>query len=265
MKFEGIKYAAFDLDGTILDEKGKLFDGVNQGIKLLVSKSITPIIITGRTYDSFRGLRLEKEFLKMFNDIVILNDGNVFFHRGTGSLTIKSVLSSMLFPFIYSLLHDKAEFVIEADGKHYASNRQAVLKYSMIYMVPRNYIHVVNFNQQNFGGITNIFVFPPDKIDLSMLTKRFACNVAYIDYLNTVVITPSNTCKAVALKKHLREHFDETSLQHIVAFGDGYNDRNMLRNCKIGIAVEKSHKDAVEHCDYHLDQPIGKFLHKTFK
>ncbi|PRP92081.1 MULTISPECIES: HAD-IIB family hydrolase [Bacillus] len=264
MKLKEIKYAAFDLDGTLLDEKGRLFEGVKQGIELIVKNAITPIIITGRTYNSFCSLDLEKTFLNMFDDVVLLNDGNVSFHRKKELLTIKNKLSNKLFPYLYQIYKGNAEFVVEADGKHYASSRQAILKYSMIYMIPRKYMHLVDLDKEILEGITNIFVFPQKKIDLSKLTEQFTCNISDIDFLNAMVITPCNSCKGVALEYHLREYFAEKNLQHVIAFGDGYNDCIMLRNCKVGVAVQRSHEAAIEHSNFHLDQPIGEFLYKIF-
>ncbi|MCY7540832.1 HAD family hydrolase, partial [Bacillus pumilus] len=58
-----IRFAAFDLDGTLIDDRGELIGDVHGAVNMLRQRGIIPIIMTGRTYDSFFSLDLDPSLL----------------------------------------------------------------------------------------------------------------------------------------------------------------------------------------------------------
>ncbi|MGE6631473.1 HAD hydrolase family protein [Bacillus sp. NPDC077027] len=258
-----MKFAAFDLDGTLINEKGQLIGDVQGAVKKLRHKGITPLIITGRTYDSFFSLDFDPSFLNLFHHAVLINDGNVTCHHQERTFTVRNILEPSLCQHLVSLLDGKAEFVIEASGKHIASSKSARLKYSMLYMLPRGRIEVGDIRQHSFEHVTKLFVLSADKMDVAKEVSHFNCHVADAHFLNAKVISPKGICKAALLKQHLIEYFGEQNLERVIAFGNGYNDRLLLKQAKCGIAVQDSHPSAIELCDIHLEESIPEFIQKV--
>ena len=54
------------------------------------------------------------------------------------------------------------------------------------------------------------------------------------------------------LERHLLDCFGESDLNRVIAFGNGHNDRLLLKKARWGLAVQDSHPSAIELCDVHL-------------
>ncbi|QPA52723.1 HAD-IIB family hydrolase [Lysinibacillus sphaericus] len=260
-----IKFAAFDLDGTLLNEQGKLIRDVHNGLHNLVCQGIVPFIVTGRSLDSFLSLELSDEFLSLFNENILCSDGNILFNREKKEIKVYSSLKRELLYFIDDYYKNQAEYIVEVDGIHYATSKEAVLKYSMVFSTKRNKIKLLDLQTLNFNSLTEIIIFPHKKtseISLPLYIKPW-CNTQHMKYFNSTILLPRDICKATGLVNFLKEEFGNQNLNHVIAFGDGRNDTTLLKESKIGIAMNISHEEAIANCDIHLDVSIGEFLNKT--
>lgn len=260
-----IKFAAFDLDGTLIDDRGQLIGDVHGAVNILRQRGIIPMIVTGRTYDSFFSLNLDPSLLHLFHHDVLLNDGNVVCHHQKKTFDVKQYLDSALCKQIISLFDRKAEFVMESNGKHVASSKSAKLKYCMLYTFPREKIEVGHKKEFHFDRVTKLFILPKETIDIAHQLRDCYCEVADAQFLNAQVISPKGICKADMLGHHLLDCFGESDLGRVMAFGNGHNDRLLLKKAKWGVAVQDSHPSAIELCDVHLKEPIYNYLLKALQ
>lgn len=258
-----IRFAAFDLDGTLLGRSGELFPGVMQGIEALVKANVTPIIVTGRTVDSFMSLRLADDFLDLFDDEVICAGGNVVVNRKTGVISVHATLPDGLFSDVNRWPFGNADFVVEMNGRHYARSKLAALLYSLLYGVPRSLISIMDFTMTRPQCVSRLVVLPRKPIPRDQLNIE-GCSVTFEPQWHAVAITPGGTCKAEGLVRLLSRKYGEADLDHVIAFGDGRNDCMLLRRSRVGVAVQGSHEEAVAAADVHLDGPIGTSLISMF-
>ena len=259
-----IRFAAFDLDGTLLDDKGRLFEGVVQGIQAVVDHGLLPVVVTGRTLDSFLSLNWEPAFLDLFDDQIVCSDGNLLFHKKTRSLHVRDTLPPDVFPLLWELLRSEADFIVEMGGRHYASTKKAVLQYCMLYLLDRPRVQVADFASLPVHEATRIVVFPSRELKLPDHEAFKSCAVAYLPFLYSILITPDRACKAQGLQEHLRSRYQEPDLSKVIAFGDNLNDCRLLQESGIGVAVQGSHPAANTENDKQQNMPIGDYLLQAF-
>jgi hypothetical protein len=82
-------------------------------------------------------------------------------------------------------------------------------------------------------------------------------------------ITPSGTSKKVALQLLLEQCFPEVSMDGVAAFGDNYNDTEMLQAVGYGVAVGNA-RDVVKEVsafvtDHHKKDGVAKWLQEHMR
>src|SRR5689334_10789018 len=78
------RFAAIDLDGTILTAEGRATEDMRRGLAALRGLGVRLIVATGRSPWSFASLRLDPALLELFEPVLVLHDGDVIFHRERG-------------------------------------------------------------------------------------------------------------------------------------------------------------------------------------
>ncbi|MEI3896113.1 MULTISPECIES: HAD-IIB family hydrolase [Bacillus] len=257
---KGFKFAAFDLDGTIVNERGEISQNIEKAILKLRKSGITPIIATGRVLQSYKNLFSSNRYNKLFHNKIVCHDGNILYEEG--KITILKKIDLDFFWSIFYSLKSSADFVVINNGECFAETKSAALKYSMVYRINRSQIIVKSFDEINLNGLSNVYVFPKDKDKQISINYFSNYNVKPISYLNAFKITP-NVNKADGLIKLLATDFHEKNLEKVIAFGDGENDVQMLNNCAIGIAVQNSHPAAINCSTYSINIPIEKFIEEN--
>jgi hypothetical protein len=232
------RYAAFDLDGTLLDAESNLVSGALDGVRRLAALGLRAFLVSGRSSVSFRRLRLPDG---LFEADVLLSDGDVLLGAG---------LTRSLPDDVPELLRAKgvADFVVEQpDGPH-ASSRAAALAYAMAYRLPRGLVAVAPVT-----GPAGAIVAFADPALLSGLPAR----AEVLNHLGAVVLRPLGSCKANALGEVLSRRFGEAGLRGVIAFGDGPNDACLLGTAGFGVALTDV---AARHASIRLTEPLGDYL-----
>ncbi|MFF2154426.1 HAD hydrolase family protein [Paenibacillus chitinolyticus] len=255
------KIVAFDLDGTIIDEQGNLYTGVFEGVKRLHAKGIRSLIVTGRHIDLFCDLSLSNEFLELFEDFVLCEEGNVIYNWKEKRVFVQNQIQLECFEDFFSTNINKSNFIWSSKGKLYASSRSALLYYSLLYNV-KNYAHITIFdpNRHRFEEITFILVFTQDFNVQNIQSNDDKYQIEYINgKLQRMKITPLITCKSINLNNFLNEKY-KLNMQNVIAIGNDNKDYFLIKNSRIGIAVQYSTPQLISIADIHLDQDIGTFL-----
>ncbi len=251
-----LAYAAFDLDGTVLDPAGRVLDGVPRGVARLREHGIVPILVTGRSYASFERLALPPEFLALCDRYVLLDEGDVILDRVSGTLEYRAVLPTRTLPELLGL--GCQDIAFQWRGRHYGTGRRAALAFGMAFALPRASVELCPpplpvcepTRVVVFGG-TPTLVAGWDDPDVEVATIRG---------FGAAVFRPRAGGKVNGLTAHLARRFGEADLSRVIAFGDGENDAALLVRSAVGVAVDGCVPVSAAGASVRLDQPLARYL-----
>ncbi|WHT16352.1 HAD hydrolase family protein [Crossiella sp. CA-258035] len=253
-----IRYAALDLDGTLIDEADEPYEGVVAGLRALRKRGVLPLVITGRAARSFRNLRHLDDLFAEVDDEVLLSEGNVRIALGVNELSFSLSCPNEV---LRTLAEDSAtDLVAECSGEFYASSARAAAQFAMAYRVPRRQIEVTGKGTADIPWFTAVTIFR-SRVPVPEMVAGLDCEAVTIGPFGAHVVRPRGTSKAAALRRHLRRRFNEPDLSATMAIGDTATDASMLAACALGIATQHADEAASAAADRKLDGDLAAFLH----
>ncbi|MFI9382472.1 HAD family hydrolase [Kutzneria sp. NPDC052558] len=247
-----IRYAALDLDGTLIDEADQPYDGIVGGLGALRARGVLPIVVTGRAARSVRNLVHLDELFGQVDDAVLVSEGNSRLDRRANRL---DCLRTCPPEALARLLADPAaDLVAESSGEFHATTARAAAQFAMAYRLPRRQIGINARALSTRARLTAITVFRGE------IPADLGCAVEPIGPFGARVVRPSGTGKAAALARHLRERFGEPDLSRTLAVGDGASDVPMLSACAVSAAPERADRVAAAAATHHLRGDLAAFL-----
>ncbi|SCE10843.1 Hydroxymethylpyrimidine pyrophosphatase [Streptomyces sp. SolWspMP-5a-2] len=245
------RYAAFDLDGTLLDAEGRIPRATVAGIARLRGRGLLPVLVTGRSLPSFRRWRDADRVLDLCHPEVLLEEGDLVYDRGQDRHRAVAALPA---DAVARVRRACADVVASCDGRLLASTRRAAVAYAVAHGVPRDAIGI----GPPTGPSTRLMVFgekPPEPPGTEGRALRG---------FGATLLTAAGRGKAVGLAALLTDRFGERDgLSRVVAFGDGDNDAGLLAGARLGIAVQGSSPAARAAADLCLDRPLEEYLATT--
>ncbi|MFD4337476.1 HAD family hydrolase [Streptomyces anulatus] len=254
-----IRIAALDLDGTLIDADGQPYEGVVTGLRALRRRGVVPLIISGRTARSFRGLAHLDDLFAEVDDEVLLSEGNVRLARGADLLSYPRTCS----PAVLRRLVDDdpgIDLVAEWSGSLHATTARAAAQFAMGYRLPRRHIPVTGPATAEGPWFTAVTVFR-SRTPVPDLVAGLDCEITAVGPFGADVVRPRGTGKAAALVRHLRRRFGEPDLGRTLAIGDGAADAAMLSACAVSAAPRHADAAAADAADVHLQDDLASFLH----
>ncbi len=97
-----------------------------------------------------------------------------------------------------------------------------------------------------------IIFITTDKVDINKIEQLFNENLYWEISENEVLMVMNKNARKRNAINEIANHFG-ISLTEIAAFGDDYNDIEMLRDCGIGVAVANAIDEAKAAADYICD------------
>jgi hypothetical protein len=253
-----IRFAALDLDGTLINAADQPFEGVLTGLATLRERGVLPIVITGRAAGSFRHLGHLRDLFALADDEVLLSEGNVRLARTAGALTYLRTCPHGVLRRLATA--PGTHLVAEWAGEFHATTARAAAQFAFAYRVPRQQIPVTGAAVPSRARPTAVTVFG-SRTPVPELVAGFGCVVAPVGPFGAQVIRPRGTSKVDALARHLWRRFGETDLSRTLAIGDGASDAAMLGACAISVAPRGADEAAIAAADRHLDGELAAFLH----
>ncbi|NDK56836.1 Cof-type HAD-IIB family hydrolase [Pontibacter fetidus] len=242
MKFRAI---CTDIDGTLLNKDRQLSQRTIDTIKSL-DKTVPVILASSRMPSAMR--HLQQELNIMHHPLICFNGGYVIYFEGDSAQTLQ--LDSVQIPApVCQIIHDFTEntaihvSLYEQDNWYAPANdywadreaRNTKVSPKITALQPI----LQDWHQSGAGAHKVMCMGPANEIDALQqeLTKNFADQVhAYRSKDTYLEIAPRAISKATALELLLNERFD-IGMQEVMAFGDNYNDIDMLQAVGMGIAV----------------------------
>jgi Cof subfamily protein (haloacid dehalogenase superfamily) len=268
MKFKAI---CSDIDGTLLNSERSL----SQNLISIVS-SISPeipfFLASARMPAAMRhllqDLNRSKEPLIAYNGALVLDAEGKELESITIPLSLVQEIVHTALPegLHLSLFHGENWYTPEED--HWASREIQNTKVQPTWKSPLEVLE--NWSSSKLGAHKVMCMGDPEKIALlyQTLLQRLGSQLHLYRSKDTYLeIAPKPISKATGLKKIL-EHAYAIGLDEVVAFGDGYNDIDLLQQVGWGVAVENAFPEvkavANEITKHHKEDGVASTLARIF-
>ncbi|NME84396.1 HAD family hydrolase [Clostridium sp. SM-530-WT-3G] len=248
-----IKLIVTDMDGTLLDENGLLPDGFAEILDCLKNKNIKFVVASGRPYYT-----LKTNFGSMSRYLSFICEN--------GSLVIdnnKTIYKSIIAP---ALVNEIIETSNNIEG-------------NAIILCAENCAYTNASSEEHLNEIKKYYTNLEVVNDLSKISddiiKISICNLHNsLDNLNNIFkpkfqgklhvvgsgsiwidISNNGVNKGVALKSLMKTY--NISKEETIAFGDYYNDIEMLSSCEYSFVMENAPEDMKQYGKYIAESNIN--------
>lgn len=279
-----IKLVASDLDGTIIDKAGSIYENNFKAIDDLNQKNINFVVCTGKTYPIVKGM-----CTKFNANYGIFGNGNEIINLKTGEEIYKQLLTLEQINSCISIakenklhvhLYTNTEIITES--LQYMDLRNYKLQQSKVYDSSLKITIVPDINQYLIDNAPQVckLVISAEK-DLSQIKDKIlekedisvTTIKKYGEYKDSIInkeyeyldISPKNINKDTAL--NILKNYLKIDNSEVLAIGDNLNDLDMVKNSGIGVAVANSYDELKSVAKYTTENPVekGGFAEAVYK
>jgi len=265
------KLICSDIDGTLLNKDRELSDTTIAAIKK--HKSIPFILISSRMPQAMRHLQQELNITHLpliaYNGGLII-DKNKVVH--TTEITTDCMTSIDKFcsttSLHLSLYHNDEWYVPAMD--YWAKREQNNTKVTPQVKTIQNTIAI--WEKEGKGAHKIMCMGDEHEIDalVLFLEKEFADTIiGYRSKPTYLEISHAKISKKTAIEFLLKTSYPELNLSEVLAFGDNYNDIEMLKYTGIGVAVQNAKKEVLAIADKttlsNIEDGVAVFLDTLLK
>lgn len=262
IKKNNIKLIATDLDGTYLNNETSISDYNKKVFQKLMNEGIEIILATGRAFNG----------MKRYNDMINNNNHSIVFNG--------SVIADTNGNFIYNKVIDEASSraIANLHNKYkvylhvYSGNKYIVSEPDFYY---KRYINrekitdtIVGLeNIEDFKFSKMVFIGERDELESlqSEIRNNFKVHTSF-SHTNFLEVLAYGINKGSALEwlcgqKGIKK-------EEVIAFGDNYNDIEMIEYAGIGVAMENAEEELKRKADCicltNSEDGVGRFLSEYF-
>lgn len=241
------KIVFFDIDGTLVNEEKNIPTSAKNAIKTLKKNDIFVAIATGRAPFMFENIRreLEIESYVSFNGQYVVFEGKTIYENPINRKPLKKLYQASKknnHPMVF--MCDK-DMRATTDNHPYIKQSLASLKLKYP-QTDENY-----FQDRH---IYQALLFCEQGEEESLLSKHSELNfIRWHDFSCDVL--PGGGSKAVGIEKIMEA--SGLSKEHSFAFGDGFNDIEMLQEIGTGIAMGNAVEYLKQVAD-HVTAPVDE-------
>lgn len=258
------KLIVSDLDGTLVDKDKNISEYTKKIVALLREKGIEFIIATGRNY---KGAKHVYDALELNSEIVCNNGTTIYDNKG--KLIFQRTLDS-------KIVNDVFKKSLEADCVFFATYGTQVYigegnieKANTFLFYPLENPIEINLDNIDFYTFEKIVLMDKNSEKLKCLSSYFNrydeinAFISQEDYLDIVHFETSKgkALEAIAKLKNI-------DLKHTIAFGDAFNDYEMLKVAGKGLVMKNGFEDLkkeFETLDLTNDENgVAKYLANLF-
>jgi len=234
MKIKGV---AIDLDGTLLNTNHEISNYNKKVIRKLEEEGIRIMIATGRTYES---LYKYKEELNLDSPVICYNGAKVMNGKNDEEILEMPLENKHVKEMIKIAREFNVHLNLFAEKKWYIeAKREEVELYKEISGLK---YHLINFNDLNDKNIIKaMYVGEHEKLlEIENKLKEKLGAEIYKAFSRTffLEILASDVSKGNTVIKMMK--MEGIKADEIMAFGDGFNDLEMLEKVGIGVVMENA-------------------------
>ena len=290
MNINMYKLVAIDLDGTLLNPYGEVSEETKETIKMVKNKGVEVVIASGRPIDSIKTIAKEIESDKYFisgngailydvkNDeilyentlkkskvldiIKICEENSIYYNIYTEKEIIAKGLNfNVLYYYKENLNKDEDNKthinIIENIYDYISQREEKILK-----------ITICDDNQTIFNSIMRKLkeINDIEILEVSHMSRKIirqGTEEVPIEYFYTE-ISAKNVDKWNAIEQLAQEL--NIKNEEIIAIGDNINDKKMIQNAGMGIAMEGSTNEVIQIANYvtanNTENGVAKALRK---
>lgn len=237
-----------DIDGTLLDKDRELSPGTIKAIKQLKDK-VPFVLISARMPAAMRHLQKQLEIENLpiicFNGGLIIADDKIIQSTMIPLNIIEDLVQfNMKFDCHLCLYHNDEWYVPQVDewAEREINNTKIIPE------IKSNSMVIKDWKGEGKGAHKIMAMGEKDTIDkiADYLSMHYNDQLHLYRSMDTYLeIASKKISKFSAIEFLLKEHF-ELSVEQAVAFGDNYNDVEMLKNIGYGVAVGNGRPEARE-------------------
>jgi len=252
-----------DLDGTLLNREGRVSEKSSDYLKRLKAKGYIIVVATGRIYESINYVMNGFDCV----NYVITDTGASCYDTSNGNLVFNNTIELEEAQKFTKYYNDDCLFIDICDKK-------TIYKYSDIeedyYFVETTKDWDYIFN--NCEKISHISISMKTTDQVMELYNKLKIDIPELD-INIMQDSFSNRRWIEIIKKGCTKYraisalakYLNISNDEIMAFGDGLNDIDMLKNCGIGVALSNALPIVKENADFvttydHNNDGVIEFL-----
>ncbi len=259
------KLIAIDIDGTLLNNKGKVSTENINSIKNCLDKDVKVCLCTGRNIKNTKSIAK-----KISKDMpFVCADGSVFYSTKENKVISEFLLKEKTFIYIINEVNKYNVFMEFCTKKHYIKysknkeldkfsygGRPKNIKEKFDHYFIRNVRYVKNYVKfiENNKNNINQFIIAGEKEELDMLKLFFEKNnfddvdIRFDLWDNYIFIVPKNCNKAYGLNI-LCDYFN-IDIDDTISIGDQMNDIDMIKKSGLGIAMGNAHEEIKTEADF---------------
>ncbi|UUD36731.1 COF family HAD hydrolase protein [Mycoplasmopsis californica] len=248
---EKIKFAAFDVDGTILPYGQLSFSPkIVEAFKKLKENKIKTIIATGREFVTI-GKLLDQ--LNGNIDYFIGANGAFIYDVEKDKIIHKNPIYYADFEVFYNEMIDSVDSMSIMDDQ-YGHVSEKVDTDSWFLKPHTHKLKKLDdtFSQINRKSLFIITVNSMDKQSYDLANKVIEKNHLNLSIQSAwekgLFLAAKGVTKSSALRWLMIDH--NASLKNLIAFGDGENDVEMIRDAGIGVVMQGGSRELIKYADY---------------
>ena len=244
-----------DIDGTLLNADKQLSEETKAAFRE-VPHAIPVILASSRMPAAMR--HLQAELGRLHEPLICYNGGYIVSYPDdeapreiasvTISLDVVSGICNLSLPGIHISLYHKDEwFAPELD--YWAEREARITKVNPV--IRPNHLVIAEWAGETRGAHKVMCMGPQDDIDRleKLLHERFAADIhIYRSRPTYLELAPIAVSKGSGLELLISREYP-FSMAEVIAFGDNYNDVDLLRRSGHGVAVANSRESVIEIAD----------------
>ena len=263
------KMLCSDLDGTLLSTKSDVSEFAISEIAR-IKNSMRIILVSARMPRAMvylqRRLGILDQPIICYNGALVLRRKEEISSTTIKTETLREIFDLAQLHFTQLGLYFKDEWFVEDNTERVRKE----IRYTQSTPVFRNTLDTLKDWERRDIGAHKIMLMgtkiTADKL-YPLLVAQFGENLHLYRSNDTLIeIAPKSVSKLTAIKQLLNK---EETLQNVIAFGDNYNDIEMLQHCGFGVAVGNARKEVKAIADHitlpNFEDGVAEFIKHNLK
>ncbi len=267
IEFMSYKLICSDIDGTLLNKDRELSDFTIQEVQRI--SPIPFVLISSRMPKAMR--HLQKQLKKITTPIIAYNGGLILENERILHSTIiqngilKEIIGKCENTTIHlSLFYNDEWYVPTMD--YWAKREAHNTKVNPKIKAP---LAVLNsWKNENKGAHKIMCMGDENEIDVlyKLLENKFPNEIMlYRSKPTYIEISHKSISKKTAIEMLLQKCYPEISMNNVLAFGDNYNDIELLKAVGLGVAVENAKEEVKKIANKITETNLNDGVAKTIK
>ncbi len=265
-----IQLIATDIDGTLLDEN-RFISATTAAVFKQIDLPL--VLISARMPRAMhylqRALLIDAAPMICYNGALVLHDHDVLYSESIPFDIVKSIIAIGQQYGLHVSLYRNDEWFVEQMDEWAAREVNNTRTEPQIQSLQTSLKYFEE--TQEIGGTHKImFMGDKDKMDLAFAKANSQHSTQLHLYRSKdtyTEISPKGISKKTALELLLARKFPDITMQSVAAFGDNYNDTEMLAAVGYGVAVDNARSEvkaaARYHTDHHKKNGVARWLENT--